>query len=418
MPVRFSSRHAGAIGLSLSLLVFSHPAFAGFQWVAPAPPVEPPALQAAPVVSGGVAPATLPTSFVARPSSVEPSSSVALSPSALSGVNAGTITVMGAPDVVSPVVITGAASSAPMPITLSGGSAGGGEAAVYTGPTAGLLSERPSSLSAMPQESSPPLPVAAESSTGLTMLTGMAAPLPGAAPGAPTKAEDIVRGFANKVPLAVALRQILPAGFAFSVDQGVDVGTLVSFQGGRPWRETLREALMPAGLMAREQGQMVSIGYGAAPVSDHALRLPSSPSAARSPGMSVALAAPSSIPASARADSGAVPMAQTMPVVVNPPAAAVPTATVEEWNAERGDSLRKILEGWSRRARVEFNWLAEYDYPMQASAAFNGTFEDAVRNLLTGFEDARPQPVAELHANPQLGQMVLVVQTRGNTGQD
>ncbi|MBV8061694.1 MAG: TcpQ domain-containing protein, partial [Alphaproteobacteria bacterium] len=73
---------------------------------------------------------------------------------------------------------------------------------------------------------------------------------------------------------------------------------------------------------------------------------------------------------------------------------------------------------WCGRVHVEFNWMAEYDYPLEASFGFNGTFEEAVRDLLTGFEAAHPQPVAELHTNPAIGQMVMIVQTRGNTDSD
>src|SRR5262249_51167519 len=99
-----------------------------------------------------------------------------------------------------------------------------------------------------------PRPMASQSSTQGTL---------GQLPASYDKgsAGEVVHGFAKGVPLAVALRQILPTGYAFSIDQGVDTGTLVAFQGGKPWRETLRSALAPVGLALREQGQMVSIGF-------------------------------------------------------------------------------------------------------------------------------------------------------------
>ena len=103
--------------------------------------------------------------------------------------------------------------------------------------------------------------------------------------------------------------------------------------------------------------------------------------------------------------------------MLSPPAWDSKSGVVESWDAERGDSLRKVIERWARRADVEINWMAEYDYPLQASVHFTGTFEDAVRNLLTGFETAHPQPVAELHSNTRMGQTVLVVTTRGNVGE-
>jgi Toxin co-regulated pilus biosynthesis protein Q len=91
---------------------------------------------------------------------------------------------------------------------------------------------------------------------------------------------------------------------------------------------------------------------------------------------------------------------------------------VDTWTASRGDTLHKVLEDWSHRAGAEFEWSAEYDYPLQASVSFTGTYEEAVRSLLSGFEEAHPQPVAELHANPGAGQMVLVIQARGNSYTD
>jgi hypothetical protein len=100
------------------------------------------------------------------------------------------------------------------------------------------------------------------------------------------------------------------------------------------------------------------------------------------------------------------------------PSVEIPSVNVnsaEGWTAERGDTLRKVLIDWCRHAGVELQWLAEYDYPIEASAHFNGGFEDAVRNLLAGFDSARPQPIGELHTNPNAGQKVLVVQARGNS---
>jgi hypothetical protein len=116
----------------------------------------------------------------------------------------------------------------------------------------------------------------------------------------------------------------------------------------------------------------------------------------------------------------AIMPAPAMALSVPAPAMTVttPASVSESWTADRGDMLRKVLEIWCRRSNVEFDWLSEYDYPLEASVAYSGTFESAVRNLLTGFENAHPQPVAELHSNAGLGQMVLVIQARGNTNTD
>ena len=198
--------------------------------------------------------------------------------------------------------------------------------------------------------------------------------------------------------LAVALRQILPVGYGFSVDPDVDLGVLISFQGGKPWRDTLHDALGPAGLIMRERGQMVMVG--------------------RSGGAATADMAPEpAVPPMPIAHTVSVaPGSPALPVIV--PVAEVVGPVVEEWHAERGDNLHKVIEAWAQHSHIELNWMAEYDYPLQASYSYTGTFEDAVRNLLTGFQDAHPQPIAELHTNPGLGQKVLLVQTRGNSYSD
>ena len=272
---------------------------------------------------------------------------------------------VGAPEVISPVVIEGQRDvSEPSPVTnhapLRQGSAG---------------SEMLSS-SARPGVERPEAPTVASTS-------------------------EVVQGFAKQVPLAVALRQLLPPGYGFSVDQNVDLGTLVSFQGGQTWRDTLRTALEPASLVMREQGQMVTINRA-----DQAVVVDDNLHPARETLSSASMPM--------KGDRVVQPASGVTEAITMPASEAGAGPVVQSWSAERGDTLRKILEEWSRRANIEFDWKSEYDYPLQASVAFSGTFEDAVRNLLTGFELAHPQPVAELHANSNLGQMVLVVSTRGN----
>jgi hypothetical protein len=294
-----------------------------------------------------------------------------------------------APEIISPVVITGNAAPQPAAVT---------EMVPAPAPVS------PPSPPSLPPPSPPPA-VAPSPPTPLAASTAAAQP----------QDNNIVRGFAKSVPLAVALRQILPTGYAFSIDQDVDMGTLVSFRGGHPWRDTLRDALEPVGLVVREQGQMVAIGYPtrlpapAAPITSASV----TPAPAAASGMNYQLGA--------QPKSLAIPSAPSIlsaPEPAPPDAISEPLPLPENWTAERGQGLRKVLDEWSQRSHVEFDWLSEYDYPLQASVSFTGSFENAVRSLLTGFEGAHPQPVAELHSNPNLGQMVLVVQTRGNTNSD
>ena len=58
----------------------------------------------------------------------------------------------------------------------------------------------------------------------------------------------IARGFGDQVPLAFAVRQIVPATFKVHFAQGVDQTTPVNWKGDRPWNAVLWSAIHPLGL--------------------------------------------------------------------------------------------------------------------------------------------------------------------------
>lgn len=363
----------------LGCFSFSSPAFAGFQWVPPADDMA-------------AAPAPAP----AESSSTGFSSPVVVGSPALSPTSSSL-----APIPVNPTIISSGKSSSGVltpPPTLE------------TAPTPIVTSSRITAPVALSPSSIP-------SSDSLTLDQGNETTIYSGAPSAPSaemasSPGEVVHGFAKNVPLVVALRQILPVGYTYSIDKNVDMSTLVSFQGGKPWRETLGSTLVPAGLVMNERGQTVQIGYAgddktkAAGFSDQ----PSMNS--RSMGSSFGGVTEIS---SANAPLRVTPKPD---VQISSPSSLSVSETNGTWIAERGETLHKVLGEWCERARVEFNWVAEYDYPIDASVSFNGSFQEAVRSLLTGFEAAHPQPVAELHANATAGEQVLVVRTRGNTDTD
>ncbi len=58
----------------------------------------------------------------------------------------------------------------------------------------------------------------------------------------------IANGFGNQVPLAFAVRQIVPHGFAVSYGPDTNADTLVSWKGGAPWNRVLLASVRPLGL--------------------------------------------------------------------------------------------------------------------------------------------------------------------------
>lgn len=333
---------AGSCLIAVAQLVLTaSPAYAGFQWMAQ--PDATPSYQAAPSYA-----------------TVAPAASAA-------------------PEIVSPVIISGAADETPR----------------YA-----------------PAATAAPTPLASDASS-LVLSTAPAAPakpakeamdLSSATLTIPASASnEAVRGFGSQIPLALALRQILPVGYHFSIDQNIEVDTPVSYKGGKPWRDTIKDMLAPVGLTMSEQGPTVTISRAAAP----AMSAPAPVAMSAAPALQPA---PSALPPKPLAP-------QTLGTLSNSYVSELPGVNVGSgsgWSAQRGDSLHKVLTEWARRAGVELQWRSEYDYPMEASASFSGDFEDAVRGVLAGFESARPQPVAELHSNPSAGQKILVVQARGN----
>lgn len=66
-------------------------------------------------------------------------------------------------------------------------------------------------------------------------------------------------GFGRDLPLALALSQVVPPQYALSFNTGVDAGSSVSWEGGKPWNQVLTNMLQPLGLKAHISGKTVVI---------------------------------------------------------------------------------------------------------------------------------------------------------------
>ncbi len=58
-----------------------------------------------------------------------------------------------------------------------------------------------------------------------------------------TRTGEQIDGFGTDLPLVIALQQVAPPGYQFAFADAVDPGTRVSWQGGRPWRDVVRDML-------------------------------------------------------------------------------------------------------------------------------------------------------------------------------
>lgn len=109
----------------------------------------------------------------------------------------------------------------------------------------------PSRVSAMPA----PAPLSLEDKT--PPPTNVSPRQPSAAPASGDFTEAV--GFGRDLPLALALSQVVPPEYSYAFARNVNVGTTVSWQGGKPWNQVLDEMLAQNGMKAEIEGGQITI---------------------------------------------------------------------------------------------------------------------------------------------------------------
>lgn len=235
----------------------------------------------------------------------------------------------------------------------------------------------------------------------------------GVAP-APTTDVPVIEGFGTDISLALALRDIVPSGYAYAFKNPADAGLKVSWRGGKIWQDVLTDTLAPHELAYSVVDTAVYI-YPA----PKAAELPAQEQAATPFEPAAVMATPQEIPVpvvvEAPAPAPAVEMvpaevSQT-PVVADQPAEVpVIKATMNKnWVARPGSTLREVIESWSKTAGVEVQWMSPYDYPINNAFNFDGTFDKAVASLLSQYSRETPRPRGRLYPNLPAGPSVLMI---------
>lgn len=242
-------------------------------------------------------------------------------------------------------------------------------------------------------------------------------------------------GFGHDVPLSFAVRQIVPMDHGVFFGDGVDTDREVSWEGGRGWREVLKDTLGEAGLSAevvddrvmvtkRAAGhlkggeQIAAPGLVVVPYaepeeptfeeftqdfepeavtgsddeshSEEELlfeQVGEEPAATDGEGDDVAgdNAAADEPPPSVIQDETAIPEApeadqaeakeSRMIDLGGEPDIRVSSGS--EWKVPEGSTLREVLADWAEVAGWSLVWNSPYEYPMQAGAVFYGEFVES-----------------------------------------
>ena len=236
--------------------------------------------------------------------------------------------------------------------------------------------------------------------------------------------EDAV-GFAEDVPLALALRQVVPADYAFSFGSQVNPGLRVSWSGGKPWNEVVNDMLTPLDYVARISPKAVHIIH-------RDLNTMLAPSVPTTPYKLEPAAGTQEIDAQTEAASQPVARERNIKRVniVDPGAENIQEPTLIEkmtnmfegdeqaahqaaaaetnvaeviiaddaqseelfapetpqklsfWTAQAGTSLKETLAQWSQSANAELVWDVDHDYVLTSDFEAQGSFEKAVSLLL------------------------------------
>ncbi len=228
-------------------------------------------------------------------------------------------------------------------------------------------------------------------------------PLPTPTPEVLENEASIIEGFGKDIPLAIALRDIVPATYAYQFHPSEVAGLKISWRGGKPWPVVLKEALTPYGLETRISGHVLSVSY--AVHAEPKMQDPIPPISHLENSNPVPLAVENAVQP---AEATPMPVVQEQTQIQNP-APVVDMNKRDKWEARSGETVRQALEAWAKVAKVELQWSTAYDYPIQSGFYFEGNFAEAVDSLLSAYKDEPKPPKGRLYPNLPDGPSVLMI---------
>ncbi len=208
----------------------------------------------------------------------------------------------------------------------------------------------------------------------------------------------IVEGFGKDIPLAVALRDIVPTHYAYVFSPSYVAGTKISWRGGQPWPIVLQNALAQKDLDSVVSENQLKIFSKQDGVPSSAPVLP--PQTDSDENISDPLPL---VDTAINADAPVVAPQDKKPLPV------VDLKSHQKWSARPGTTLRDTLESWAKIAGTEVNWSTPYDYPINNAFYFEGNFSDAVDSLLSSYGGESPAPKGRLYPNLPDGPSVLMI---------
>lgn len=161
---------------------------------------------------------------------------------------------------------------------------------------------------------------------------------PAASDGAPTVGVD---SDGSATPIAMALPMMVPTGYKY-VLQGINPSQKISWKAGPDWREVVNKSLAPHDLVMAVEGKTVRVRP----------RIMEEWIKQQKGGESAGAATAANAPAG------------------------------QSWTASKGQTLSEVLGEWGGREGVNIDFETSQDPVLTRDVAFNGTFEEAMKQLL------------------------------------
>lgn len=186
----------------------------------------------------------------------------------------------------------------------------------------------------------------------------------------------------TRKPLALAMPDLVPAGYRFVLD-GVDPMTLINWQPGDDWLAVLRSALSEQKLGVSVKGRIVRIANADSIEADtDATEAKADDVKADIENMDVvADDAPTPIVASVADEAVSDAVDDTPPIV---------KGRVGVWKAAKGKALSDVLSSWAMLAGVKVKMDLDKPFVLPRAVKYDGSFDDAVSALLSEFKGDAP----------------------------
>lgn len=177
----------------------------------------------------------------------------------------------------------------------------------------------------------------------------------------------------KRVPIALAVTELIPAGYRFIIERGIDPMTKISWDAGPLWIEVLAQSLSQHKIYVHLKDNVVLISKTAPAQAKDEL--------------------PPILEDKYSSDVAGEELRDAMEEIEEENAATAMTySETREWEAEKGSALSEILSRWSREAGVKLVLDLDDDFELGEPFVYEGTFEEAVSVLMGRFGDNPSRP--------------------------